>query len=412
MTALNVDHVDHPVFTQHSSHLFRATSAVSRRASSWDRTGRNRDYLTIQPNETVVLMEHDGPGCVTHFYAAMILPDVTDYRDAIIRCYWDGSPHPSVEVPLGDFFGVSHARIREVSSQMMAVNPGYGTSHGLNCYFPMPFAEHARITLEHRGERPLGGALSALWYHVDYEVYDADLPTDTLRFHAHYRQERPTTPVGDEPNTTLHDAVNVDGKENYVALDTRGRGQMVGLHLQVFNQAGGWYGEGDDMAFIDGVEWPPNIHGTGTEEIFGGGACPNVEYASTYTGFHLVESPSFDGLIGMYRWYVSDPIRFTESLRWTLEHGHANNFGNGYASVAYWYQEPAAAEFDPLPSRQDLLPPLPDNYADLRDRFFAATRKAREDNLAEARRRLVDAGKAFYKGDWAAVEGEIEALEP
>jgi Protein of unknown function (DUF2961) len=407
MPTLNVDH---PVLTQHSSHLFRATSAVSRRASSWDRTGRNRDYLTVQPNETVVLMEHDGPGCVTHFYAAMILPDITDYRDAIVRCYWDRSPIPSVEVPLGDFFGVSHARIREVSSQMMAVNPGYGTSHGLNCYFPMPFAEHARITLEHRGERALGGALSALWYHVDYEVYDADLPSDTLRFHAHYRQERPTKAIGDEPNQTLHDAVNLDGRENYVALDTRGRGQMVGLHLQVHNQAGGWYGEGDDMAFIDGVEWPPNIHGTGTEEIFGGGACPNVEYASTYTGFHLVESPSFDGLIGMYRWYVSDPIRFTESLRWTLEHGHANNFGNGYSSVAYWYQDPVAAEFPALPSRADLLPPLPDNYADLRDRFFAATKKAREDNLEEARRRLVDAGKAFYKGDWAAVERELEAL--
>jgi hypothetical protein len=123
------------------------------------------------------------------------------------------------------------------------------------------------------------------------------------------------------------------------------------------------------------------VDGTGTEEIFGGGACPNVEYASPYTGFHLVESPAFDGLIGMYRWYVADPIRFQHSLRWTLEHGHANNFGNGYASVAYWCQKPIAAEFPALPPREELLPPLDEAYPDLRDRFFAATRKAREGNV-------------------------------
>jgi len=92
------------------------------------------------------------------------------------------------------------------------------------------------------------------------------------------------------------------------------------------------------MVFIDGEAWPPSIHGTGTEEIFGAGACPAREYAGAYHGYHLIESPDYAGLVGAYRWFVQDPIRFTRALRWTVEHGHANNFANEYASVAYWYQ--------------------------------------------------------------------------
>ena len=99
------------------------------------------------------------------------------------------------------------------------------------------------------------------------------------------------------------------------------------------------------MVFIDGERWPPSIHGTGTEEIFGGGACPAREYAGPYHGFHLIESPDYAGLVGAYRWFVHDPIRFTRSLRWTVEHGHANNFANEYASVAYWYQTEPHAPF-------------------------------------------------------------------
>ena len=126
---------------------------------------------------------------------------------------------------------------------------------------------------------------------------------------------------------------------------------MVGLHLQINNIAGGWYGEGDDMVFVDGESWPPSIHGTGTEEIFGGGACPTREYTGPYHGFHLVESPDHAGLVAAYRWFVHDPIRFTRALRWTVEHGHANNFANEYASVAYWYQTEPHAAFPPLPGR-------------------------------------------------------------
>jgi hypothetical protein len=388
----------HPLDRHLLRSLFSATGATSRRASSWDRSGGNFDFLVVGAGETATLLEHHGPGCITHLYCGFTFPDPTDYRDAILRCYWDGEPTPSVEVPLGDFFGVTHARIREVRSALTAVNPGFGASHGLNAYFPMPFATGARITLEHRGDRALGGALPAFWYHVDYEAYDAPPPPDALRFHAQWRQERPTTAVGAQPNVQLHAGLNLDGAENYVALDAEGAGQMVGLVLEIDNVAGGWYGEGDDMVFVDGQAWPPALHGTGTEEVFGAGACPTREFSGPYQGFHLLESPDWSGLVGAYRWFVHDPIRFTRALRWTIEHGHANNFANEYASVAYWYQSEPHARFPALPARDALRPPLPAVYAEARDAYLGAVGRAVATFSAAELHRLAAIGEPFYAG--------------
>jgi len=392
--------------------MFTPRSAHSRRSSSWDRSGGNRDFVKVEPGATVVLLDHDGPGCLTHLYLAMVLADITDYRDAILRCYWDGADRPSVEVPLGDFFGVVHGRVREYQSAMTAVNGGLGgASHALNAYFPMPFAAGARVTLEHRGPETLGGALGNLWYHIDYEAYDTPIPGDVMRFHASYRQERPTAAVGPVHNLTLHEALNLDGAENFVVLDTRGAGRMVGIVLGIDNKQGNaWYGEGDDMVFIDGERWPPSIHGTGSEEIFGGGACPTDEYAGPYTGFHLIDSPDYDGLVGMYRWYVNDPIHFGEALRWTIEHGHANNFSNDYSAVAYWYQAPLA-DLPPLPERGEMVPPLGDGYADAKGALFEQARALR--SAAAEGAPLIDflrscrAGQPFSRGDWSATLDQV-----
>jgi hypothetical protein len=391
----------HPLHAHPMRSLFTNTGARSARAASWDRSGGNMDFAVVGPGETATLLEHDGPGCVTHLYCALAFPELTDYRDAILRCWWDGEPTPSVEVPLGDFFGLAHARVRLMQTALVAVNPGFGSSHGLHAYFPMPFDTGARITLEHRGERALGGALPAFWYHVDYETYDAPLPADTLRFHAQFRHERPTVAVGDRPNVQLHGGINLDGSANYVALEAQGAGQMTGLVLQINNLAGGWYGEGDDMVFVDGEAWPPAIHGTGTEEIFGGGACPVREFAGPYHGFHLIESPDYSGLVGAYRWFVPDPIRFTRSLRWTVEHGHANNFANDYASVAYWYQTEPHAPFPALPARDALRPPLPPEYVEARERFFAAVFDAMRSLPGSAIFDVAAIGESFYAGRFA-----------
>ena len=297
---------------------------------------------------------------------------------------------------------------RTFHSRFVAVNPGDGCAHALNAYFPMPFSRGAQVTLENRGPRALGGAIPGLWYHIDYEAYDEPLPDTTLRFHAQWRQERPTTPVG-KPNVQLHGGVNLDGLENYVALEAEGCGHMVGLVLEVDNPHGGWFGEGDDMVFIDGDVWPPSIHGTGTEEIFGGAASPTLEYAGPYAGYHLIESPDYSGVTAMYRWYVEDPIRFTRSLRWTVEHGHANNFAIDMSSVAYWYQHEPHAAFPRLPTREALLPSFRPPYEEARAALMPLAERA----VATVRtnpdyfNRLAEIARRYYRGDFAGFLDEL-----
>jgi hypothetical protein len=395
---------DHPLRT-----LFRAPRAGTRRASSWDRTGGNDDYVRVPPGAATTLLDVTGAGCVTRIYVALAAYELTDLRDGILRCWWDGEAEPSVEVPLGDFFGVTHGRVREYSSFFTTVNPGMGASPGLNAYFPMPFATGARIEIENRADAFLGGPLGMVWFHIEYETFDEPPPEDVLRFHAQYRQERPTTPAMEPRDTQLHPGVNLDGDHNYVALEAQGRGQMVGLVLEVENIAGGWYGEGDDMVFVDGDAWPPRIHGTGHEEVFGAGACVLREYSRPYAGFHLVENRDYHGLVGMYRWYVADPIRFDRSLRWTIEHGHANNFGNDYSSLAYWYQTEPHAPFPVLPERDAMRPPLPAGFEEVRLEIL--TGMAKLAGPAENLARVAQFAEPYYRGEFDLARERLRALD-
>jgi hypothetical protein len=348
--------------------ITRLTSGRTKRASSWDRTGGNADWVSIAPGENRVLAEIKGPGLITHFYFTMINPDILDFRESVLRMFWDGEETPSVEAPLGDFFCVGNCMPRRFASLMMAVNLGAGPrrNSGFNCYFPMPFAESARIELENESCRSLGGPHGAFWYHIEYEEHDLPPQDDVGRFHAQWRRENLTkSSASDKTNVSLWDGVNLDGAHNYVILEAEGQGHLAGILLNIDNVAGGWYGEGDDMIFIDGDAWPPSLHGTGSEEIFGGGACPDAEYAGPYTGFHLVENRNgkkFLGKNSMYRWYLHDPIRFQESIRMTIEHGHANNFENDYSSVAYWYQREPHAEFPVLPPAAERIPLFPEEF--------------------------------------------------
>ena len=332
----------------------------SKRISSWDRTGKNTDFISLLGGEKRILAEIKGAGCIKHFYAPTITLDPFFYRNAVLRMYWDGEKNPSVEVPLGDFFGIGHCKPRLFSSLLLSVNPGNPFpggetyTYGINCYFSMPFSKSALIELENQSDIPL----EALWYHINYQEYD-ELEDNVYRFHARWNREI-TRAKGDaekSKNITLWDGVNLDGKDNYTILDAKGNGQLVGIVLNVDNIAGGWWGEGDDMVFIDGEVWPPSIHGTGTEEIFGGGACPGQEYSTPYCGFHQITNNNWYRQNSSYRWFVTDPIRFKKSIKYTLEHGHANNFENDYSSMAYWYQMEPHEKFSILPAK-DRMPLL------------------------------------------------------
>ena len=337
------------------SHIAHLGELTSRRASSWDRSGGNNDWIDIPSGGTKVLLAEQNAGCIKHFYWTYIesreIPRFNIFRGLVLRAFWDNVPNPGIEIPLGDFFGVSNGLVRPIRSLMFCTNPGFDrgtcTSWGFNCYLPMPFSKGARIEIENQGD-----ANARIWYHIDYELYvDESGPVeDAGRLHAQWNRENPTEaiqiPQGEE------EIKNLSGTENYTILDVDGDGSFVGYFLTVVNSERDWWGEGDDMIFIDGEGFPPSIHGTGTEEIFGGGASPVDEYTGPYTGFHCIENRMgyrYWGTNGMYRFYVTDPLRFRKSIRVTIEHGHGNDKSNDYSSVAFWYQRGVNNSLAPLP---------------------------------------------------------------
>jgi len=234
--------------------LTRLRDARSERSSSWDRSGGNADYVTIAPGARHVMADMDGPGCVRHIWMTLASPETRYPRRSVLRMWWDGAVEPCVEVPTGDFFGVGHGLTPEYWSQPLAMSPRSG--RGFNCFFPMPFNEHSRIEIANDGDKPL-----VCYFYVDYETYGR--PADGVAlFHAQWRRENPTDgwgakgePHGNREREEYWKRPNLDGDGNYVILEATGRGHYVGcnLNVDVFErQQNDWYGEGDDMIWIDG----------------------------------------------------------------------------------------------------------------------------------------------------------------
>ena len=355
------------------SNLARLRDYKSRRLSSWDRAGGNQDCIFIDPGATAVLGEIEGAGCVKHIWITMMAfpEEPHDLRTTVLRMFWDGESSPSVEVPLGDFFGVGFGLRRNFVSLPLQMSPQDGKS--LNCWFPMPFAEGARFEVENQGEKR-----RIFFFYIDYEEHPEGDPAQG-RFHAWWNRQNPTAGTARQQGYSRKDyryteqrpvgagfgvggpwsEANLTGEHNYVLLDARGRGHYVGcnLNIDVFErQVNDWYGEGDDMIFIDGEPWPPRLHGTGTEDYFNTAFCPAQEYSAPYHGITVYSgTPAWPwgGKNSMYRFHIEDPIAFEQSIRVTIETGHNNALANDYSSTAYWYQ---SGRTDPLPA----LPPAAD----------------------------------------------------
>jgi hypothetical protein len=402
------------------SDLMRLSDNTTGRVSSFDESGGNTDFHPIQPGDSLELASLNGAGFIRHLYFS-IWGGEHYLRDLVLRAYWDGQEEPCVEVPFGDFFGLGQERPRFFTSLMVTVNPGdlgvFGT-FGFNSYFPMPFATGARLTLTNEGTEPV----PAVWYHVEFEKVKK-LPDGLGRFHASWNRVNKTEPIGEKINTTLHDAKNTTGENNYVLLDAEGHGTLAGIFLNVDNSMGNWYGEGDDMIFIDDEAWPPSYHGTGSEEIFGGGACPTDEYSGPYTGFHLIGNLDYTGKVSMYRFYVNDPVRFRKSIRMSIEHGHANNIANDYSSTAFWYQAEPHKSFVKLQPAADRRPSWGDDphdvaYRDLmalRTKAFVLLVQSIRDNkkLPDDLLKLMkyDISQSYFRRDYERLHEQTTQLE-
>ena len=341
------------------------------RVSSYDRTGGNDDWILVKPGEEVCFADIAGPGVVTHFWctyankpagdtSGVIGHEPYNTRKMVLKMFWDDETEPSVEVPLGDFFGNVDGYSKMFRSEPIQAACQDGMAG--TCWFPMPFRERARFALKNECANTL-----VFYFYVDYEQVES-LPENTIYFHANWRRQMITDGKSEEGYASHSEwefgnatDKNTDGAGNYLILDTEGSGHYVGCLLNIVNCNGtsgwDWYGEGDDMIFIDGESWPPRLHGTGMEDYFSTAWSPTQSFEGLWNGANLSKgNDQYKGNVSYYRFHIKDPVIFDSSIRVTIEHGHNNNRSDDYTSVAYWYQTEPHKPQDPLPPLEERLP--------------------------------------------------------
>jgi hypothetical protein len=296
--------------------------------------------IIIAPRSTVTLGDIQGSGAIQHIW---LTTHPHNWRRLVLRAYWDGEEHPSIETPCGDFFAQGWCERSNVNSLPIAVNP----AGGFNSYWEMPFRQQARLTIEN-----LGTEQAVLYYQIDYTL--TDVSADAAYFHAQWRR---SNPLGYREVHTLLDNV-------------KGKGHYVGTYLAWQSNSPGWWGEGEIKFYLDGDADFPTICGTGTEDYFGGAwnfEHPEGQYGSYSTAFlGLPQVVKPDGLyrsqqrFGMYRWHIMDPIRFEENLRVTIQAlgwhsgGRYLSLRDDIASTAFWYQTEPHAPYPSLPGADEL----------------------------------------------------------
>lgn len=339
-------------------------SYTSARVSSTDPTGANDDGNWRNPigaGEMRTIADLTGPGVISHIWFTIASSDPWHLKNIVLRVYWDGEETPSVETPVGDFFGLGLGRYFMYESGPLSV----GSQKALNSWFPMPFRRAARITVTNESETAIG----AFYFNIDYEKHTS-LPEDMGYFHAQYRQATPnhgwTSDWTRNGQAEVNDRPNLDGRDNYVILEATGRGHYVGVTHSILQNQGDWWGEGDDMFFIDGAT-TPQIVGTGSEDYYLGawcyGGCGIDPFGAKHPTFayrrygNPVNGGDDRGASWMvYRFHTDSPVVFQQDLRVTIESGHANHRSDNFYTVAYWYQTEPHAAFPALPAAAERIP--------------------------------------------------------
>ena len=325
----------------------RTQNYKSLKLSSYDTTGGNKDFWPIPAGGVREVFNAPGPGVITHIWFTIAARSPNHLKEIVLRGYWDGNTKPSIEAPIGDFFGLNLGQYAIYQSAYLACSPG----KSLNSYFAMPYQKAARFTVANEGKQEIG----AFYSNIDYQSVPR-LPADALYFHAQYRQSSPCVPVASESAK-----VNLDGRHNHVYFETRGRGHLMGVTLGVLQNADGWWGEGDEMIFVDD-ESKPVINGTGSEDYFlgswdFGGRDGAIPFSHDQYGAPLIVAPErTGGRYCCYRWHGDNPVTFQRYLKHTMEHGHANDRGDNLFSVGYWYQAEPYSEFPAMPPADARLP--------------------------------------------------------
>jgi hypothetical protein len=329
----------------------RTMNHRSLKQSSFDRTGGNADSFPMAAGATQTVFESEGPGIISHIWFTIAAESGDHLKELVLRIYWDGNAKPSVETPIGDFFGLNLGIYYVYQSIFLNCS----SVKALNSYFAMPFRKSARVTVTNESRQKV----HALYSNIDYKLVP-ELPADAVYFHAQYRQ---ATPNVAERYPSDEKELNLLGAKNYVFAETRGRGHLMGITMGVLQNTDYWMGEGDEMIFIDD-ETKPAITGTGTEDYINGawdfgGRDTATPFAHLYNGAPYIGlGERAGGRTNVYRWHADNPVTFTRYLKHTIEHGHANDRGDNFYSVCYWYQTQPYTDFPALPPAVDRIPKL------------------------------------------------------
>ncbi len=300
---------------------------------------------------TEVLLDVKGPGMIRHIWMTTSSRMPRDYRNIILRMYWDKSDVPSVEVPLGDFFGAAHGVAVPLYSKYITMQEG----RGLNCYFPMPFSSSAIITITNETDYDIDW----FFYQIDFTLGDK-VDDDDGRFHSAFNRKNPC-PMGD-----------------FIILNTSGaRGLYFGCNLGVRPLTEGWWGEGEVKIYIDNDDKYPTICGTGIEDYFGS-AWGLGEHCALYQGAHFVKK----NFASLYHFHHTDPIYFQNRIKVTIQQlgcglksellklygdklvfqpkNHPRRHkedgfylrSDDYCATSYWYQYPLITKREPIMTKE------------------------------------------------------------
>jgi D-arabinan exo alpha-(1,3)/(1,5)-arabinofuranosidase (non-reducing end) len=364
--------------------LTRLRKFKRKRVSSYDRSGGNGDDINLNPGEKRVIFDVDGPGCIKHIWTTQSLASILDeihpfyIRQTIVRMWWDNEEHPSVECPLGDFFGLGHGETKNFNSLPLQMSPLNGKA--MNSWWAMPFKTHAKIEIhydvpEEKGKGKKADKLS-MYYYIDYESYD-EWPEDDVPvgyFHAtfhkvEYQDTRHDFVTGEKMDATRYQRGGKNTRENggydrnHKILHAKGRGHFVGCHIDIDNKMKWWHpmtecwpGEGDDMIFIDDdIGGEPTLYGTGTEDYVNTAWGPWQKFDGLYHG--IIKGGYFPfGKLSYYRYHIEDPISFEREIQVTIEHGHNNHRGDIWETTAYWYQLEPHMKLELLPDYEHRMP--------------------------------------------------------
>eukprot|EP00981_Chlorochromonas_danica_P003436 scaffold654_cov207-Ochromonas_danica.AAC.21 len=258
----------------------------------------------------------------------------------VLRIYYDDSPTPAVEAPLGAFFGIYHDHDDSWGNTFS----GYGADNNLfkiseNGAFtlvaPLPFAKRIEFTLINEDPKEIK---MRVWSQISYGMYDPRCPfPEPLRFHASYRME-------DRRQLKQH-GLPYAFKRSYHVGHARGSGYLLGFTfgLTILDRHDRWFHNGADLILLDPSTNPRVLKGTGGVDFFGTSCWFEKFHNFPDWGFMYGDN---DNHFSAYRFFTEE-FQLPFASDFSFEYGALQDFTQ---SVMYWYQHgPALANSRRLP---------------------------------------------------------------